>query len=51
MVMVITALEAVVGVWNITPICMPITNITLVHPLSLPFSRILIQIKAVSAWL
>ena len=49
MVMVIMALveEAVAG-QNITPICMLITIITLVHPLSRLISRILIRIKAVS---
>jgi len=52
MVMVIMvlvmALEAVVDMQNITHICMPITTITLVHPLSLLIFLILIRIKAVS---
>ena len=45
-----TALEEVVVMRNITHICMLITTITLVHPLSLLIFLILIQIKAVSFW-
>ena len=52
MVMVImalvTALEAVLPVQNITHICMLITTITLPLPLSHLIFRILIRIKAVS---